>query len=82
MQVIGQNPSEKYIVKMPRLSTNLISKLNRTTNISLQSIKNSKTIKNLSYVKENTKKNIQKNSKLSSVRKRPSCTKIASKILI
>jgi hypothetical protein len=68
---------------MPQSPKNFISKLNQTTTSLLKFSKNnSKVIKDMSWVKENSKPKIQKSSKLGSVKRIPSCSRIASRKII
>lgn len=68
---------------MPKSSKNILFKLNQTTNSLLQFSKSSsKIVKDMNFMKENSKQEIRKCSKLSSVKRIPSCSKIGSKKII
>ncbi len=68
---------------MPRSPKGFMSKLNQTTTSLLQFSKNnSKVTKEMSSMKENSKAQIQKCSKISSGKRIPSCSKIPSRKII
>ncbi len=68
---------------MPKSSKNILSKLKQTANSLLQVSKSSsKIVKDMSFMKENSKQEIRKCLKLSSLKRIPSCSKIGSKKII